>query len=343
MTEEMASLFEAKRKQYIDTLKPLFLPDDPVSNDIVNYFASLLRVFGMEDAGWDPYAESRATVEDLTSLLEVGLQENLFPDLNATRRRLALLLYCHIVEMDAPHEVLTNLLRFRLGKSYTAGAFFDLLTAKEQKSFWTRGVPTDRKIKILKTLSVEAGLADVGAIFDDFYDNRLRNAVAHSDYILTEGDFRCRGKGTKAAFCLSYESLDRTLTSARAFATAFFQLELIARRCWGLKKQQGLPYDPVYKGLLEILVDGRDAMCGFRLLWPNKSQSIYRRTEGRVQMINCSVNASGGIDFMVGQYAEQPGAFSPLVAHDADPVYAKLEDSSIVPTWPTNANAKTVP
>ena len=341
MTEETASLFDTKRKQYIETLKPLFLPDDPVSHGIINYFASLLRVFGMEDAGWDPYAESRATVENLESLLEVDLQENLFPDSNATRWRLALLLYCHIVEMDAPHEVLTNLLRFRLGKCYSPGAFFDFLTENEQRSFWTRGVPTDRKIKILKTLSAEADLADVGAIFDDFYDNRLRNAVAHSDYILTEDDFRCRGRGGRGAFRIPYKSLDRTLTAARAFATAFFQLELFARQCWGFKKQQGLPYDPVYKGLLEVLVDGGNAMCGFRLLWPNKSQSIYRRTERGVQMINCSVNLSGGMRFLVGQYAQHAGTFSPLVAHDAEPVYAKLDESDIVPTWPTDANVET--
>jgi len=46
---------KATRQKYIDILNPLFFPDDPVSKDIVNYFASLLRIVGMEDKGWDPH------------------------------------------------------------------------------------------------------------------------------------------------------------------------------------------------------------------------------------------------------------------------------------------------
>lgn len=42
---------EVIRQRYIDYLEPLFFPEDPVSNDIVKYFASLLRIVGMEDRG----------------------------------------------------------------------------------------------------------------------------------------------------------------------------------------------------------------------------------------------------------------------------------------------------
>ena len=51
MTEDE---IEEVRQDYKDRLKPLFFPDDPAGNDIVNYFASLLRVVGMEDAGGIP-------------------------------------------------------------------------------------------------------------------------------------------------------------------------------------------------------------------------------------------------------------------------------------------------
>lgn len=60
---------EADRDRYIKALTPLFFPKDPISHDIVRYFASLLRIVGMEDAGWDPHLESRALLEDLNSLL----------------------------------------------------------------------------------------------------------------------------------------------------------------------------------------------------------------------------------------------------------------------------------
>ena len=338
MSKDTRSPYDAKRDSYIEILKPLFLPDDPVSHDIINYFASLLRVFGEEDRGWDPYAESRATLEDLNSFFELNLPEDLFPDRNATHWRIGLLLYSHIVEMDAPYEVLTNLLRFRLGKGYSSFAFLEFLTDKEKRSFRKRGIPTSRKIKIIQKLSAEAGLPEVGTIFDDFYDNHLRNAVGHSDYILADDDFRCRGSNNlMMAFRIPYEKLDDTLAATKAFIAAFFQVELLARQVWGREKHKAVPYDPHYKGLMEILVDARDLMCGFRVHWPNESESTYRRTENRVEMINCYLDSEGmRIGLLVGQYAQHPDEFSPLVEYDAEPVYTKLDGGDSIPTWPTD-------
>ena len=342
MSEEIACPFDAKREKYFEILKPLFLPDDPVSHDIINYFASLLRVFGTEDGGWDPYAESRATLHDLNSFFKINLPQDCFPDLNATHWRIGLLLYSHIVEMDAPYEVLTNLLRFRLDKGYSPNAFFKFLTDKEKKSFGKRGISTGRKIEIIKDLSTEARLPDVGAIFDDFYDSHLRNAVGHSDYILTDDAFRCRGgiSGTNA-FRIPYDELDKTLAAAKAFIAAFFQVELFARQVWGLEKQKAVPYDPHYKGMMEVLVEDREVMCGFRVLWPNGSESKYRRTESGIEMINCYLNSEGAtIGLFVNRYAQEPGEFSPLVERDAEPVYSKLDGCDVIPTWPTDAEAK---
>jgi hypothetical protein len=89
MTEEE---LEATRRKYTDSLKTLFLPEDPVSNDIVNYFASLLRVVGMEDKGWDPYLESRSILEDLNAILQTDLPGTKFPDKNLTMWRMGLLM-----------------------------------------------------------------------------------------------------------------------------------------------------------------------------------------------------------------------------------------------------------
>ena len=116
---EWETLFDATRERYVATLKPLFLPDAPFPDDVVNYFASLLRIVGAEDAGWGPYAESRSTLEDLNGLVKIKLPEDRFPDPNATGWRIGLLFYSHVVEMAAPYEVLTNLLSFRLGKGYS--------------------------------------------------------------------------------------------------------------------------------------------------------------------------------------------------------------------------------
>jgi hypothetical protein len=85
--------------------------------------------------------------------------------------------------------VLTNLLRFQLGKGYSPNPYFAFLNPNEQNGDAKRGITTGRKIELIKELSAGVGV-DVDDIFVDFYDNKLRNAIAHSDYILTGDDFR---------------------------------------------------------------------------------------------------------------------------------------------------------
>ncbi|MFK4824895.1 hypothetical protein ACI0FM_08920 [Paenochrobactrum sp. BZR 588] len=328
------AVFAGHRDRFIKILEPLFMPDDPVSNDIICYFASLLRVLGMEDKGWDPHAESRNILNDLNRLMKLELPEDRFPD-GWTMWRLGLLLYSHIVEMNAPYEVIMNLLRFRLGKGYSPNPCFDFLTAKEQKNFAKNSIRTGRKIELIKQLSKEAGL-DVGELYDEFYSSRLRNAVQHSDFILSDDGFRSRSgiSGTKA-FKLTYDELDALITKAKAFIAAFFQLDVDARLVWGARKGQAIPYDSHYKGLMEVLVDDLDMMCGFAVHWPNNSQSMYRRTETGVEMVNCMVDVKQStLDLWVDRYAQKPGTFSPLVEVGADPIYTPLDKSDVRPMWP---------
>jgi hypothetical protein len=117
MVDASPDPFAQKRDHYIERLKPIFLRRDPISKDIIRYFASLLRVLGMEDCGWDPYAESRAVLNDINGFFKVELPPAHFKEPDKTPRRLGLLLYSHVVEMDAPYEVLTNLLRFQLARA----------------------------------------------------------------------------------------------------------------------------------------------------------------------------------------------------------------------------------
>lgn len=339
MTErDPEAVFSGHRDRYIKVLEPLFLPDDPISNDIIRYFASLLRVLGMEDKGWDPYAESRNILNDLNRLMKLKLPKTKFPYGEKTAWRLGLLLYGHLVEMNAPYEVILNLLRFRLGKGYSPNPFFDLLGDKEKKNFAKNGIRTGRKIELIKTLSQESGLG-VGALYDEFYNSRLRNAVQHSDFILTDDGFRSRsGTSGSKAFEITYDELDVLITKAKAFIAAYLQIEMHARLVWGLQKGRAIPYDSHYKGLMEILVDDHELMCGFAVHWPNNSLSMYRRTEERVEMVNCMVNVKKAtVDLWVDLVARKPGSFSPLVEEGAEPIYAPLDKSDLRPTWPTGA------
>lgn len=332
MTDEE---LEATRERYYQALKPLFLPDDPVSNDIVRYFASLLRIVGMEDKGWDPYIESRGTLEDLNAILQSEHAESIFEDKDLTMWRMGLLMYSHIVEMDAPFEVITNLLRFQLGKGYSPNPYYMFLNNKEKKQFKRSGIYPKQKLKIIKQLSEEVG-NPVGEIFDEFYDGNLRNAISHSDYILTEEQFRVRnGTGAVGAYSIELERLNEIITKAKIFISTFFGLDRVAREIWGDKKGQAIPYDPVYKGFMEVLADEEGMMCGFKIHWPNNSESTYRRTQDGVDMTNCMLDfKNANIEFMVGLYARQPGDFSPLVEVDGIPLYTRLDDGGEIPKWP---------
>lgn len=327
--------FEGLKEHYFQALKPLFLPDLPIRGDMVLFFASLLRVLGMEDGGWDPYAESRRTLIDLDHLMKIDWPTERFTEPDKSLFRLGLLMYCHVVEMDAPYEVITNLLRFRLGKGYSPNPYFDFLTENEKKNFRKQGIRTGRKIELIQALSKEAGLT-VGTVFDEFYNNRLRNAVQHSDFILTDEEFRSRAdlSGIKA-FEISYSELNDILTKAKAFIAAYFQIEFHARDIWGGVRGKALPYDSHYKGLLECLADDDGLLCGFAIHWPNNSASTYRRTEKAVEMLNLSVSPSrADLETFVGLYASKPGTFGPLVEHDQSPIYTPLDKSDVRPEWP---------
>lgn len=258
---------EAVRDRCVKTLTPLFLPKDPISHDIVRYFASLLRIVGMEDAGWDPHLESRALLDDLNSLLQIEFPKDRFSDRDLTTWRLGLLFYSHIVEMDAPYEVLTNLLRFRLGKGYSPNPYHLFLSDKEKKRYKNSRISPKVKIAILRKLGNEAGIP-VAELIDEFYDSDLRNAISHSDFILTSESFHCRGgSGAWRAFSLPLERVNEVITKAKVFAGTFFGLEREARRIWGTHKQHAVPYDATYKGLMEVLVDADDLLCGFKIHW----------------------------------------------------------------------------
>lgn len=323
---------EAIRDRYVPLMAPLFFPDDPTKPDIIQLFASLLRVVGMEDKGWDPYAESRSVLTDLNALMQMKLPAKLFENRELTSWRLGLLFYSHIVEMSAPYEVLTNLLRFRLGKGYHPNPYYEFLSENDRKRFRRSGLFPKQKIEIIQSLSKEAGL-EFGSIFDEFYRHDFRNAIAHSDFIFTDTGFRCRNGYGNNSFALTYEQVDDLIVKAKVFIGTFFGLEHEARRRWGEFAGKGMAYDPVMKGVMEILVDDEKLMNGFKVHWPNGSESTYRRTENGIDMINCLLALEHNtLSLMVGLYACRRSAFSPLVEEGDAPRYSPLENG-VIPTW----------
>jgi hypothetical protein len=326
--------FNKLRAEYFDLLMPLFRPRQ--GRDIIDFFASFLRIVGMEDGGWDPYAESRLVLQDLNSLLKIELPADRFTDPIASRWRLGLLFYSHLVEMDAIYEVIANLMRYHLGKKYSPNPFFEYLTEGQKNNYAKRGLYPSDKIKIIKTMDAELKTG-VGDSFDAFYHSKLRNAISHSDYILSGDEFRCRnGNGAVGAFSIPLDKVDDIITRAKAFLSALWGADHSART-WLAQTYSGkaVPYDPRCKGLAELIVDARGLMTGFKVHWPNASESVYRRGEDQCEMTNMMLGQNLRIELYVGLWARNPGRFSPLVEQGDVPSYTPLMDGT-VPTWPND-------
>ncbi len=322
---------EAIRKRYQDIMFPIFFPEEPTQPDIKLFFSSLLRVVGMEDRGWDPLAESRAVIDDLYAIMRMKLSAESFADPELTTWRVGLLFYSHIIEMSAPYEVLANLMRYRLGKGYHPNPFFEFLTRDEKKRAKKMGVTTKQKIRVVKELS-DAAEFELGAIIDEFYNPDFRNAISHSDFIFTDEGFRCRGSGFNA-FSLTFQQVDNLITSAKLFIGAFFEMDRECRKLWGSQANRAMGYDPIYKGVMEILANEDGMLEGFKVHWPNATDSWYRRTDEGIEMTNIILALQhADLELFVGLYPKPADPFSPVVALGAQPVFTPLENGEPV-TW----------
>lgn len=89
-----------------------------------------------------------------------------------SRIRFSLLIYNHLIELDPLYETAVNLARVSQGKEFVKEPF-----SKAVKH-------PDQKIQIIKKLNPE-----LGAIFNDFWVRKVRNAFSHSKYKIDGGFF----------------------------------------------------------------------------------------------------------------------------------------------------------
>ena len=167
-----------------DVLEPLF--EAARAADEFEFCCTLMRIRGMEDAGWDPLRESDALAQQLIGLLQAPLDGRL-------RFRLTLFLYCHLTEVDDVYKIAANLMRVKLGERYSMSPFDRL---QRPKGKIPHGYAGNHRIDQLVALANTAGFANVGDLFSAMFLRPVRNAFYHSDYILTDDTFNIRwGEG----------------------------------------------------------------------------------------------------------------------------------------------------
>lgn len=351
-SHEPVSEFRQRIRYYADILNPLFWHDSFYNADVLfEYVCTLVRAGGIQDAGWDAFEESEAVLQDLKGLGELELPTELFPDINRTRARLALISYCHLTEMDLPYRLLANLLRVRIGQKYDIAPFRHLYRPISRKGLVQKfrlPSPT-RKIAEIKKLAEAAKLPALSGALDEIYDNIIRNAVYHSDYVLHNGEMRLLSdywhSKQKKHYTQVIESPELVflINNAFAFFSALLSLYNRARTLLKDFKDTFLPFDSYYKGLLEFVYEDTDTLIGFRAYWPNGTLSQFTRTRNGCVGTNISFDPDRSINFFVGLYASKPGKFSPLVEDGAAPVYPPRPGSDIRPYWPDELKSYKLP
>jgi hypothetical protein len=140
------------------------------------FIETLLRVRGMQDAGWDPFESS---LEAIGQMRAVHAQAESY----LAKRHLELWLFGHIVEASEPYEMLSNLIAISQGDT------FKIIRFPPRNR---RPQSPGEKIDQLEQAATTAGLPGVVSPMREVWDRDLRNAIFHSDYSVHGPEVRFR-------------------------------------------------------------------------------------------------------------------------------------------------------
>lgn len=330
---------------YLKRLSPLFQREGV---DILQLASTLLRVKTNEEGDWDSLAEANEMLQDLITINQADLSPLLLNNPSKTHLRLHLMSYVHLTEMSAPYFVLINLLRIRCGLNYSTNPFklVDATikgrpVAKLQKKIPNRKpIPSaHHKITEIKSLAQQAGQNDLVSLFDEFYIPPLRNAIAHSDYTLSDNEIRLIGNQVRLpsnphlySSRIPLDELGDIIAKAYDFYTAFFLLQSLARLELGKMSDTPLNYDENDKGILELLNDNQNYLHGFVLHWPNQTESQFIRYKDSCTTKNMGLNNDGEVVFFKGKTYKEHG-LSPLVKQDQALQYTPAHQDKSTLIW----------
>lgn len=259
----------------------------------LQYVYTLLRVSGIQDGGWDPFVEAQEALIEFSKIL----QRNSKNGINKSSFRLALLIYCHSIEMSAPYQILFNLLQCAQGKNYVPFPFPGTSLGKK-RPFGVRPQSPINKIATLKLEAEKINEQELISRINSFFDDDIRNAFYHSDYSLTDAEFRICENGLPKA--ISFKELSEKLARCFAFYQAFFDLYRQIR--YSFKKTKKLHRMSNYE-VFELLTDKKEGLVGFKMHFSNGSQAFWERRKELVHGVNIILEKDH-INFFVGDLAK---------------------------------------
>jgi hypothetical protein len=252
---------------------------------------TLLRVQPPRASHWDPFLESFEAFQDLDWLFQVAVRER-SPKCSL---RIAIVFYCQVVEMTALHEMLANLVRCSSGQSYIIDPFHNLVKRKKHDHSAVVSPPSaKRKFDEIKKLAESVNESELIRCIAEIYDTRIRNAVSHGDYILTENSFRSPEGGFME---LKITSIENTFESCFGFYGAFLDVyETWLKAFAQMPRYHKWPEHSV----LELISDQEMRLYGFRIHFSNGSSASFSRTERGVNGENLFWESDGSMNWFVG-------------------------------------------
>ena len=281
---EIYSIQDECRNKYFHILDSLF--SNSVKKRSFDTLCTLLRVGGIESF-YNAYEESKIAFDDFNWMLSKAKSDR---SLNCFRR-IGLLIYCQAVEMTVPHIVLANLLRCTLNQDYVIDPFKKLYRVPKRikQEFPNKGdlIPPSakQKFKRIKELAHDAGQTDLEKSINHFFNDKVRNAFSHSDYVFTDTHFNN----------MKVETLDKILCECFGFYEAFFAIY----RDWMMKLGKNHQSNKWPNGeVLELLRTDAEGLFGFHLHFSNGHKSTYQRNQTGADAININFDKDGRIEFV---------------------------------------------
>ncbi|MHC4122919.1 MAG: hypothetical protein ACYSSI_05035 [Planctomycetota bacterium] len=277
-----------KREEYADCIGRLIAK--AFKKNPFDLVCCLLRVAGCQDEKWDPFEESLASFEDYNWMLKNAKDA---PTKNA-HWRIGLLTYCQAVEMTAVHEMLANFLRILNGEKYQIKPLGQLGQSNKKRLFSWIPPSANRKFAYLKEEARKCNEVKLCNYIDSFFNDKVRNAFVHSDYIITDKYFRWTETGNPTQIELS--ELDILISNAQEFYSAFWACYLQNLEFLGkIKKYHKWPNYEV----LELLSNEK-GLYGFNVHFSNGTKATFSRTPKKVDCCNVSIQKNGTINFFCG-------------------------------------------
>jgi len=274
--------------EYQEYLKELLKKS--IAKNPVESLYNTLQVSGMHYGHWDPADEMYDFFDDFNKLLASESKKN-----PSSKRvyRIGLLMYSHALEMALPWSFLANLLHILCGRPYNVSPFLDLARRKKGS---LHSIPPSTKQKIGRVIELakEAKEDELIKIINDFHSDKIRNSFYHSDYCLTDSEFRYSDGGIASS--LPLEKVQELITKCFAFYEAFFNVHGWSKSFY--KAVKSYHKWPNYE-LFEILKNEKE-VYGFKVHFSNGQVAKFTRETDKVEAINLSFDDDGSINFFVG-------------------------------------------